>query len=467
MRILIYTGKGGVGKTSIAAATAVRMARGGRKVLLMSTDQAHSLGDSLCASPGPVPTQIFPGLDALEVDPAEESRRAWGTLREYLRQLIEEKANGGIEADEVLLFPGLEELCALIRILDLYEEGNYDGIVVDCAPTGETLALLRYPEGLSVLADRLLPMVRSFTGAFGGLISRRTSVPKPRDLVFAEFDALIRRLNQLQEILRDREICSMRIVTTPERIVLQEARRSFTWINEYDFGVDAVYVNKIYPKEAMQGYFGGWEAMQRESLQLAAESFPDCRLFYLQLQEEEIRGLPMLERAAEQLYGPLQGAGNRTVCMPENRTEPDAENSAMCVPEAGMAPGAEYRVESAPKNRTEPGLKGRTDSGLAAGTGGFEKTGGTVDPADVFCRGEAFRMEYDSRSGLRILRIRLPYAREQEIQVEKEKEDLILRVRNEVRRLRLPDLLASRELIGWSLEAGRLSIRFGNSYHRT
>ena len=253
MRILIYTGKGGVGKTSIAAATAVRIAQEGKKVLIMSTDQAHSLGDSLCAELDTEARKIFPGLDAVEIDPAMESRRAWGTLQEYLRQLIAQKANGGIEADEVLLFPGLEELCSLIRILEVYEEGLYDVLIVDCAPTGETLSLLRYPEQLSVLADRLL---------------------KPRDLVFAEFDALVKRLNALQKILRDREVTSMRIVTTPERIVLQEARRSFTWICEYDFGVDAVCINKIYPEEAMKGCFDGWNRMQAENLQLAAESFP-------------------------------------------------------------------------------------------------------------------------------------------------------------------------------------------------
>ncbi len=399
MRILIYTGKGGVGKTSIAAATAARAARSGRKVVIMSTDQAHSLGDSFERTLGPEPVEIFPGLDAMEIDPAEEARQAWGTLREYLRQIIDEKANGGIEADEVLLFPGLEELCALIRILDIYEEGTYDVIVVDCAPTGETLALLRYPERLSVLADRLLPMVRSFNSAFGGLISRRTSVPKPRDLVFAEFDALVKRLNQLQQILRDRDTTSMRIVTTPERIVLQEARRNFTWVNEYDFGTDAVYINRIYPAEAMKGYFSGWERMQAESLELAEQSFPERRIFRLELQEEEIRGLDMLERAADELYG-----------------KQDSEQA--------------------------------------------------VDPVEIFCRESAFRSEYDPKSGLRSLVVSLPYAAKEEIRAEKEKEDLILRVRNEVRRLRLPDLMGSRDLLGWDFEDGTLTLRFGNSYHK-
>lgn len=393
MRILIYTGKGGVGKTSIAASTAVKIAKTGKKVLVMSTDQAHSLGDSLCMKLGTEPGEVFPGLDAMEIDPTRESRRAWGTLQDYLRQLISQKANGGIEADEVLLFPGLEELCSLIRILDLYEEGNYDVLVVDCAPTGETLSLLRYPERLSVLADRLLPMVRGVTSIFGGLISRKTTVPKPRDMVFAEFDTLVKRLNALQKILRDRSVTSMRIVTTPERIVLEEARRSFTWINEYDFGVDAVCINKIYPEEAMKGYFEGWQQMQRESLQLAAESFPGRRQFSLLLQDAEIRGIPALEKAADELY---QGD----------------------------------------------------------------------DPAQTFCREEAFRMEYDLKTGIRSLIISLPYADAEEIRTEKEGDDLILFVRNEVRRLRLPDILCRRDLDGQTFEKGELTIRFGYPYQR-
>ncbi|MDO5132951.1 MAG: TRC40/GET3/ArsA family transport-energizing ATPase [Eubacteriales bacterium] len=391
MRILIYTGKGGVGKTSIAAATAVRAAQAGKKVLLMSTDQAHSLGDSLCMRLRSDPREVFPGLEALEIDPTKESRRAWGTLRDYLRQLIDRKANGGIEADEVLLFPGLEELCSLIRILDVYEEGRHDVVVVDCAPTGETLALLRYPERLSVLADRLLPMVRGFTSAFGGLITRRTTVPKPRDMVFAEFDALVKRLNALQKILRNRQITSLRIVTTPERIVLEEARRNFTWMCEYDFGVDAVCINRIYPGEAMQGYFAGWNEIQQENLRIAAESFPGRKHFYLYLQQEEIRGIPSLLRAAEELYG-------------------------------------------------------------------------EEDPVTVFCKEETFQMEYDAHTGLRTLLISLPYAEEEEILAEKEGEDLILHVRSEVRRLRLPDLLCRRDLSGWKLEDGILKLQFGYAY---
>ena len=201
MRILLYTGKGGVGKTTIAAGTAALLARRGKRVLIMSADQAHSLGDVFSApasgmgqsregAEGPdgpdgdfllegETANIAPGLDALELNPGLESRKAWGSMKDYLRQIISDKANGGLAAEEAILFPGLEELFSLLKILEIYDENCYDVLVVDCAPTGETLSLLRYPERLCVLSDSILPSIRSMNRAFGGLISRKTTVPKP------------------------------------------------------------------------------------------------------------------------------------------------------------------------------------------------------------------------------------------------------------------------------------------------
>lgn len=302
MRLLIYTGKGGVGKTSIAAATAIHLAQAGRRTLIASTDQAHSLGDSLGLPLDGRVSTIMENLDALEIDPMEEGRRAWGNMRDYLKEIIAEKADGGIAADEALLFPGLEELLSLLRILDFYDEGRYDVMVVDCAPTGETLSMLRYPERLSVLSDALLPAVQGMNRALGGLISRATAVPKPRDVVFEEFRQLVKQLDRLQGILRERGTASVRLVMTPERIVTDEARRSYTWLQLYDFGVDAVYINKIYPEKALGGYFQGWIGVQEETVALARESFPQQRVFLLELMEQELCGIPMLEKAARQLY---------------------------------------------------------------------------------------------------------------------------------------------------------------------
>ena len=274
----------------------------GKRVLIMSTDQAHSLGDALDLTLGEEPRTVAEGLEALELDPNAESRKAWGNLRDYLRQIISEKANGGLDADEVLMFPGLEELFSLLRILDIWEEARCDVLIVDCAPTGETLSLLRYPERLSVLADRMIPTLRSVTKAFGGLITRKTTVPKPRDEVFTEFERVVKRLSRLQEILCDREQTSLRLVMTPERIVLDESRRSYSWLQVFEFGVDAVYINRIYPEEAMQGYFSGWLQMQEENLRLARESFFHQRIFTLPLLDHELRGQKALTEAAQQLY---------------------------------------------------------------------------------------------------------------------------------------------------------------------
>lgn len=303
MRIIIYTGKGGVGKTSIAAATACRIAKSGKNVLIISTDQAHSLGDSFEKKVSGEPVRIGKNLDALELDTVNESKKAWKNLHDYLKQIITEKANGGIETDEALLFPGFDELFSLLRILDAYEENKHDVIIVDCAPTGETLSLLCYAEKLSVFADKIIPMIRTVNKAIGSLISKKTSVPKPKDRVFDEFSSLIKRLTQLQSILRDRTITSVRIVITPERMVLEEGRRAYTWLQLYDFGVDAIFINKIYPEKALDGYFAPWKTIQEEHMRMARESFIHQKFFTLQLWEEEIRGTALLDKAAQELYG--------------------------------------------------------------------------------------------------------------------------------------------------------------------
>ena len=281
MRIIIYTGKGGVGKTSMAAATACRIASEGKRVLIMSTDQAHSLGDSFDMELTKEPAQITDNLYGLEIDTVYESEKSWGNLKDYFKKLLTAKNDGGIEVEELLVFPGLEELFSMFKILEVYEKGEYDTLIVDCAPTGETLSLLKYPEKLSVFIQKVLPVKKKGVKIAGPVVEKTMKIPMPGEEVFDDFEYLMERMEKLQNLMLNKDIVSLRVVTTPEKIVLSEAKRNFTCLYLYNYNVDAVLVNRIYPKEAMEGYFSKWMQMQEESLNEIKESFSEVPYFYV------------------------------------------------------------------------------------------------------------------------------------------------------------------------------------------
>lgn len=303
MRIILYTGKGGVGKTSVAAATAVKLAKDGKKVLIMSTDQAHSLSDSFGVKLKNTPVKISDRLWGLEIDAILEGERAWGNMKNYIKELLTVKAEGGIEAEELLVFPGLEELFSLFKITDIYEENQYDVLIVDCAPTGETLSLLKFPEMFGNMIKTVLPMKKKAVKVAGPMIEKVMKIPMPEDNVFDDVEQLYEKLYQLQELMTNKEILTIRIVTTPERIVIKEAKRNFTYLHLYNYNIDAVIVNKVYPPKALDGYFSKWINLQEEGLKEIRESFSEVPVFTLMLLDKELATEAILLEAAEQIFG--------------------------------------------------------------------------------------------------------------------------------------------------------------------
>lgn len=302
MRIIIYTGKGGVGKTSMAAASACQIAKSGKKVMIISTDQAHSLGDSFDVKLGREPEQVMENVYAMEIDAVYESEKSWGNLKEYLRQLLTIQGSGGIEVEELLVFPGLEELFSMFKILEVYDSGKFDVLIVDCAPTGETLSLLKYPERMTGFIEKVLPMKRKGAKIAGPTVEKIMKIPMPEDNVFDDIEYVMGKMNRLQQLLLNKEIVSLRIVTTPERIVIEEAKRNFTCLHLYNYNVDAILVNRIYPEAAMKGYFNKWIIMQQEGINEIKESFSEIPKFYIELQNEELRTVPVLQRVGKEIF---------------------------------------------------------------------------------------------------------------------------------------------------------------------
>lgn len=304
MRIILYTGKGGVGKTSIAAATALKLADEGQKVMVISTDQAHSLADSLGTALSNEPKVIDSCLEAMEIDVVHEGEQAWSHLRGFMKELLTSRAEGGIEAEELLIFPGLEELFSLFKILDLYEENRHDVIIVDCAPTGETLSLLKYPELFSDLIEKMLPAKRKMAKMAGPIVEKMTKIPMPKEGVFDDIERLIIRLKALQSLMQNKEILSLRIVSTPEKVVIEETKRNYTWLKLYNYNVDAIIVNKVYPAEALNGYFNQWVKLQEKGLEELEESFKNVPLFKVMLKPYELQSMKVLREISD-LYGAL------------------------------------------------------------------------------------------------------------------------------------------------------------------
>ncbi len=302
-RIILYTGKGGVGKTSVAAATARLCAREGLRTVVLSTDPAHSLSDSLGARLGADPTPVGERLWGQEVQAQREMEAHWSAVSRWLGQLLADRGMLDITAEELTVPPGMDELFSLLQIKRHHDAGEFDVVIVDCAPTGETLRLLSFPDVARWWLEKVFPWERRVVAAARPLARTFLDVPLPGDDVFANVQRLVRNLVAMSEILSDRERASIRLVMNPDRMVILEAQRTFTYLSLYGYLTDAVVVNRIFPEEVAGGYFGPWRERQREHLALVEEGFAPVPVLKARYFGEEVAGPQMLDRLAAELYG--------------------------------------------------------------------------------------------------------------------------------------------------------------------
>jgi arsenite-transporting ATPase len=301
-RTILYTGKGGVGKTSVAAATARRCAADGARTLVLSTDPAHSLADSLQAEVGAEPTAVGDRLWAQQVQAQEELERHWSAVQDWLGGVLAERGVDRIAADELTVPPGGDELFSLLQLKRHSDSGEWDTIIVDCAPTGETLRLLSFPDAARWWLDKVLGRESAMLSAARPFARAFLDLQLPDERVVADIQGLVQSLIDMHELLRDTTRVSLRLVMTPDRMVIAEAMRTFTYLNLYGYLTDAVVVNRVFP-DALDGtYFGAWRAVQAEQLELVESAFAPVPILRAPYFEQEVLGDAMLDRLAGELF---------------------------------------------------------------------------------------------------------------------------------------------------------------------
>lgn len=309
MRILLYTGKGGVGKTSISAASAVRCAELGYRTAVLSTDPAHSLGDSFDRRIGSRLTELAPNLWGQEIDLLSQMDQYWGTVLSYLNALFAWQGMDSLVAEETAVLPGMEELASLMQITALADSGSYDVIIIDAAPTGSTLQLLSFPEMARWYIEKIFPFQRKTIQLARPVMKRMTDMPLPDEEIFDSVQELVVYLERMSELLSDGDISSMRVVLNPEKMVVKEAQRAYTYLNLYGYSVDAVICNRVFPRNLRDGYFDLWKTAQAANLELVHECFHPLPILEAPLFDQEVTGLEMLHRMASTVFGdaPVRG----------------------------------------------------------------------------------------------------------------------------------------------------------------
>jgi len=301
-RILLYTGKGGVGKTSVAAASALLCAERGYRTIVFSTDIAHSLSDALDVRLGPEPVEIAPNLWGQEPDVYYNVQRYWRTIQQYVASLFSWHGLDEVMAEEMTILPGMDELGSLLWIADHIDQGRFDVIVVDAAPTGETLRLLSLPEASRWWVERIAPIGRRVTKLGGPLIQKMIGMPVPDTAVFEAAERLLRRLERVHSLLADPDLTSVRVVMNLDKMSIAEAQRSFTYFHLYGYPSDLVVANRVIPAGA-GGFLDRWRETQQRYLPDVEQAFAPVPLRQVPFFQTEMVGLPLLRELGGALFG--------------------------------------------------------------------------------------------------------------------------------------------------------------------
>lgn len=317
MRILLFTGKGGVGKTTTAVATALHLARGGQRVVVTSADAAHSLGDSLGMDDlGSEPLEVAPNCWAQQLDGRERLEENWAEIRDWMVELFDWAGVDDVAAEELAVLPGLEEMFSLTEIDTLAATGDFDVIIVDCAPTAETIRLLSLPEILGWYMERFFPASRRLNRMVGPLVSRLSSLPVADDAVFMAGKRFYDRIDSVRELLCDPSLTSVRMVLNPESMVIAEARRTHTYLSLFGYQVDAVVVNRVLPDDVDGEWVESWRSSQARNIEELDASFADIPRFTATHGGSEVRGVDHLVAFAEDLWGDSDPSERLSVVKP-------------------------------------------------------------------------------------------------------------------------------------------------------
>ncbi len=309
MRVLMFLGKGGVGKTSMAAATGLISAQMGYKTIIISLDIAHNLSDvfdldkSLMDLSKGRPVKVAENLWIQELDVHQELKRNWKEVHGYLSLLLNTTGFDNILAEELAILPGMEEVSALLYLNRYVKNQSYDAIILDCAPTGEAIRFISIPTALEWYIKKIFTLERNIARVVRPIAKMMTEIPIPEDSYFENIQYLFERLKGSDQILADPDLTSVRIVTNPEKIVLRETLRAFMYLNLYKINVDAVVLNRILPPYVEDSYFSHWKEMQAHYLMRAKEYFDPIPIFTVNLFKDEVLGAKRLERLGRELYG--------------------------------------------------------------------------------------------------------------------------------------------------------------------